>query len=145
MQIHQHALLTGTARMHGRDILNGPVPLCSTNTGVHVANVLQDCNNAFGLKAPRESPTFTGAESGDYKRMVGLGRVPNASHAIKPIPTATQRAFDVRAPKDNPTSVCGVSAIFKSMAGYGKINNNAAATNPIVTETQTALYLKATQ
>lgn len=49
------------------------------------------------LKAPIESPNFTGTVSGITKSMVGLGLVNNTSDADKPISTATQTALDLKA------------------------------------------------
>ena len=46
------------------------------------------------LKAPIESPTFTGTVSGITKVMVGLSNVENTADLAKPISTATQTALD---------------------------------------------------
>jgi cytoskeletal protein CcmA (bactofilin family) len=58
-------------------------------------------STAIGLKAPIESPTFTGTVSGISKGMVGLGNADNTSDANKPISTATQSALDLKASIDN--------------------------------------------
>ena len=48
------------------------------------------------LKAPINSPTFTGTVSGITSTMVGLGNVDNTSDANKPVSTATQTALDLK-------------------------------------------------
>lgn len=48
------------------------------------------------LKAPINSPTFTGVVSGITKSMVGLGSVDNTADTAKPISTATQTALDLK-------------------------------------------------
>jgi len=48
------------------------------------------------LKAPINSPTFTGTVAGITSTMVGLGNVDNTSDASKPVSTATQTALDLK-------------------------------------------------
>jgi hypothetical protein len=113
-------------------------------------------NTALDLKAPLESPTFTGTVSGINKSMVGLGSVDNTADASKPISTATQAALDLKsnatdvntaldlkAPLASPTFTGTVSGINKSMVGLGSVDNTADAAKPISTATQAALDLKA--
>jgi hypothetical protein len=50
----------------------------------------------LALKAPIDSPTFTGTISGITKVMVGLGSVDNTADLAKPISTATQEALDTK-------------------------------------------------
>ena len=50
----------------------------------------------LALKAPINSPTFTGTVSGITKSMVGLNNVDNTSDLNKPISTATQSALDLK-------------------------------------------------
>ena len=52
--------------------------------------------DAVALKAPLNSPTFTGTVSGITKSMVGLGNVDNTTDALKPISEATQTALDAK-------------------------------------------------
>ena len=127
-----------------------------------------DVNTALTLKAPIESPTFTGTVSGVTKSMVGLGSVDNTTDAAKPISTATQAALDtkvstatfsttiatkanvtdlntaltLKAPIESPAFTGTVSGITKSMVGLGLVNNTSDADKPISTATQTALDLK---
>ena len=67
-----NAVLSGTTTINGPALLNGPVALGSSITGIDVVDVvgLQD---ALDLKAPKESPAFTGTVTGISKGMVGLG------------------------------------------------------------------------
>jgi hypothetical protein len=60
-------------------------------------------STSIGLKAPLESPTFTGTVSGVTKSHVGLGNVDNTADASKPVSTATQTALDLKAPSASPT------------------------------------------
>lgn len=60
------------------------------------ANYATTISTALGLKAPIESPTFTGTVGGITKSMVGLGNADNTSDANKPISTATQTALDAK-------------------------------------------------
>lgn len=53
--------------------------------------------NALALKAPLDSPAFTGTPTGITKAHVGLGNVDNTSDAAKPVSTATQTALNSKA------------------------------------------------
>jgi hypothetical protein len=55
------------------------------------------------LKAPIESPTFTGTVSGITKAMVGLANADNTSDVNKPVSTAAQTALNLKAPLESPT------------------------------------------
>jgi hypothetical protein len=50
--------------------------------------------SALDLKAPLESPTFTGTVTGITKAMVGLGDVDNTADADKPVSTLQQAALN---------------------------------------------------
>jgi hypothetical protein len=50
--------------------------------------------SSVALKAPINSPTFTGTVAGITKTMVGLGNVDNTSDVNKPVSTAQQAALD---------------------------------------------------
>ena len=69
--------------------------------------------NNLALRAPLNSPTFTGTVSGITAAMVGLGNVNNTSDANKPISTATQAALNLLAtnlaPLASPTFTGTVS------------------------------------
>ncbi len=116
------------------------------------------------LKAPIESPTFTGTVSGITKAMVGLSDVENTADLAKPISTATQEALDtkvstatfsttvvtkanitdveLKAPIESPTFTGTVSGITKAMVGLSNVENTADLAKPISTATQTALDTK---
>lgn len=51
----------------------------------------------LALKAPLESPTFSGTVTGITKAMVGLSNVDNTADLAKPISSATQAALDLKA------------------------------------------------
>ena len=51
----------------------------------------------LALKAPLESPTFTGTVTGITKAMVGLSNVDNTADLAKPISSATQAVLDLKA------------------------------------------------
>jgi hypothetical protein len=52
--------------------------------------------SALALKAPLDSPAFTGTPTGITKTHVGLGSVDNTSDANKPVSTAQQTALDAK-------------------------------------------------
>lgn len=60
------------------------------------ASYASTITTALGLKAPIESPTFTGTVGGITKSMVGLGNVDNTTDADKPVSTATQTALNAK-------------------------------------------------
>jgi hypothetical protein len=59
-------------------------------------NAVSTLESAIELKAPINSPSFTGTVTGITKTMVGLSNVDNTSDADKPISTATQSALDLK-------------------------------------------------
>jgi hypothetical protein len=73
-------------------------------------------NSALDLKAPLESPTFTGTVSGVTKTMVGLENVDNTSDSSKPVSTATQTELDIKAPLASP-ALTGVPTAPTATAG----------------------------
>ncbi len=96
----------------------------------------------LALKAPIESPTFTGTVGGITKSMVGLGNVDNTADADKPVSTAAQTALALKAPLASPTFTGTVGGITKSMVGLGNVDNTADADKLVSTAAQTALDLK---
>lgn len=58
------------------------------------ANYATTISNALSLKAPLESPTFTGTVSGVSKEMVGLGNADNTSDANKPLSSIASAAIN---------------------------------------------------
>jgi hypothetical protein len=125
---------------------------------------------SLALKAPIDSPTFTGTVAGISKSMVALGNVDNTTDLLKPISTATQTSLDLKAtisalnlkanstdvalkaeitdlnlkaPIASPTFTGTVSGITKAMVSLTNVDNTTDLLKPISTATQTALNLKA--
>lgn len=99
---------------------------------------------ALALKAPVNSPTFTGTVSGISTAMVGLGNVNNTADADKPVSAAQQTALNLKANINSPTFTGTVSGITKAMVGLSNVDNTTDLEKPISNATQTALNLKAT-
>jgi hypothetical protein len=135
------------------------------STSVFSTTIATKANTSdLALKAPNDSPTFTGTVAGITKAMVGLGSVNNTSDLAKPISTATQEALDTKvsistfsttvatkantfdlatkAPIDSPTFTGTISGITKAMVGLGSVNNTSDLAKPISTATQEALDTK---
>ena len=66
-----------------------------------ITNNTNDFNEQLNLKAPINSPTFTGTVSGITKHMIGLGNVNNSTDLNKPISNATQTALNLKADSDD--------------------------------------------
>ncbi len=129
----------------------GAVTLVKGDVGLANVDNTSDANkpistaqqSALDLKAPIDSPTFTGTVGGITKSMVGLGNVDNTSDAAKPVSTATQSALDLKAPLNSPTFTGTVGGITKAMVGLANVDNTSDAAKPVSTAQQTALDLKA--
>jgi len=103
-----------------------------------------DLQNALNLKAPINSPTFTGTVSGITKAMVGLGAVDNTSDLDKPISTATQTALNNKQPLDGDlTSIAALSGTFgllkKTANNSYTIDTNTYLTGITSSDVTTAL------
>ena len=103
-----------------------------------------DLQNALNLKAPINSPTFTGTVSGITKAMVGLGQVDNTSDLDKPISTATQTALNNKQPLDGDlTSIAALSDTFgllkKTANNSYTIDTNTYLTGITSSDVTTAL------
>ena len=103
-----------------------------------------DLQNALNLKAPINSPTFTGTVSGITKAMVGLAQVDNTSDLDKPISTATQTALNNKQPLDGDlTSIAALSGTFgllkKTANNSYTIDTNAYLTGITSSDVTTAL------
>lgn len=103
-----------------------------------------DLQNALNLKAPINSPTFTGTVSGITKTMVGLGAVDNTSDLDKPISTATQTALNNKQPLDaDLTSIAALSDTFgllkKTANNSYTIDTNTYLTGITSSDVTTAL------
>ena len=95
-----NAVLSGTTTINGPCLLNGPVAMGSSITGIDISDVA-GLQHALDLKAPSASPFFTGTTTGITKDMVGLGSVDDTADADKPVSTATQISLDAKADKAN--------------------------------------------
>jgi hypothetical protein len=139
------------------------------STATQAALDAKASNTALSLKAPIDSPTFTGTISGITKTMVGLGNIDNTTDLLKPISNATQSALDLKAnitalnlkanstdlalkaditdlnlkaPIASPTFTGTVAGITKAMVGLANVDNTTDQLKPISSTTQTALNLK---
>jgi hypothetical protein len=86
--------------------------LSGINVSESIQNQIDDLQDNVDLKAPTESPTFTGTVSGVTSAMVGLGNVDNTSDLDKPVSTATQDALDLKADStelDSKASLSGAT------------------------------------
>jgi hypothetical protein len=94
-----------------------------------------DVNTALGLKAPIESPTFTGTVSGITKAMVGLGNVDDTADEYKPVSAAQASAIDTA--KTEAITAAGQAADDKiSVHNLDETNvHGIADTSLLVTQT----------
>jgi len=92
---------------------------------------------ALDLKAPINSPAFTGTPTGITATHVGLGNCNNTSDASKPISTATQTALDLKAPINSPAFTGTPTGITATHVGLGNCNNTSDAAKPVSTATST--------
>ncbi|MFM7977730.1 MAG: hypothetical protein ACKPKO_00300, partial [Candidatus Fonsibacter sp.] len=95
-----NAVLYGITTINGPALLNGPVTLSSSITGIDISDVA-GLHTALYLKAPSANPIFTGNTEGIAKDMIGLCSVDNVADLDKPISTAMQTALDGKADKTN--------------------------------------------
>jgi hypothetical protein len=128
-------------------VINTPTGLAKADVGLANVDNTADADKpvstatqtALDLKAPKDSPTFTGTVSGITKSMVGLGNAENTSDADKQISTATGAALDLKAPINSPTFTGTVSGINKVMIGLDSVDNTADMDKPVSNATQVAL------
>jgi len=114
-------------------IANGSV---SNTEFQYLDGVTSAIQTQIDLKAPIESPTFTGTVGGITKSMVGLGNVDNTSDANKPISTATQTALDAKqATLTNPVTGTGTNNQIAAFNSTGStITSLSTSTYPSLTE-----------
>ncbi len=141
------AVMVGLGDVDNTSDVNKPVSV-ATQTALDA----KASNTDLDLKAPLESPTFTGTVSGVTAVMVGLGDVDNTSDVNKPVSAATQTALDtkasnadldLKAPLESPTFTGTVSGVTAVMVGLGDVDNTSDANKPVSAATQTALDTKA--
>ena len=106
-------------------------------------SILSAIGKLQGIKAPLDSPSFTGTVSGITPAMVGLSNVTNTSDVSKPISTAQQTALDLKAPLASPTFTGTVNGVTAGMVGLGNVTNTSDANKLVSTAQQAALDLKA--
>jgi hypothetical protein len=97
-------------------------------------------NTALDLKAPIDSPTFTGTISGISKTMVGLGNIDNTTDLLKPISNATQAALDLKASL-TALNLKANSTDLALKADITDLNLKAPVESPTFTGTKTNLTL----
>ena len=98
---------------------------------------------ALALKAPIDSPSFTGTVTGIDKHMVGLDRVDNTTDMEKPVSVLTLLKLAEKAPIDSPSFTGTVTGITQDMVGLDRVDNTTDLEKPISTLTAAALALKA--
>ena len=104
-------------------------------------------DTALGLKAPLDSPTFTGTVSGITKTMVGLGSVDNTADLAKPVSTAQATAIATAKSEAIADATAQVNAVIASApAALNTLDELAAALGDdanFATSVTTSLGLKA--
>ena len=78
-----------SAKIANLTIVDGDI----SATAAIATSKISGLDTALGLKAPLESPTFTGTVSGVTKSHVGLGNVDNTADTAKPVSTAQATAI----------------------------------------------------
>jgi hypothetical protein len=124
-----------------QNALNAKADAAATQDALNAKADATYVYNNLLLKAPLESPTFTGTVAGISKSMVGLANVDNTSDALKPISSATQDALNykadatvvsndlsLKASLNSPSFTGTVTGITKSMVGLGNVENTALST-----------------
>ena len=124
-----------------QDALNAKADTAATQDALNAKADATYVYNNLLLKAPLESPAFTGTVAGISKSMVGLANVDNTSDALKPISAATQDALNykadaavvsndlsLKASLNSPSFTGTVTGITKSMVGLGNVENTALST-----------------
>jgi hypothetical protein len=104
------------------------------------ATAITALNVAIALKAPIDSPAFTGTVSGITKNMVGLGNVDNTSDANKPVSIAQATALDGKASLTGAafTGAVAVPGGANLLATIAALTNGAGAALGTITNAPTA-------
>jgi hypothetical protein len=108
------------------------------------ASYASTVTTALGLKAPLDSPTFSGTVS--LPATTSIGDVSNVE--ISYLNNATseiQAQIDLKAPLLNPTFTGTVSGVTKTMVGLGNVDNTSDLDKPISSLTSTRIGLLETQ
>jgi hypothetical protein len=99
--------------------------------------------SSLDLKAPLNSPSFTGTVTGLTKATVGLDNVDNTADIDKPLSTLQTNALSLKAPLNSPTFTGTVAGLNKTFVGLGSVDNTSDLSKPVSTAQQAALNLKA--
>ena len=99
--------------------------------------------SSLDLKAPLNSPSFTGTVTGLTKATVGLDNVDNTADIDKPLSTLQTNALSLKAPLNSPTFSGTVGGLNKTFVGLGSVDNTSDSSKPVSTAQQSALNLKA--
>ena len=131
-------------------VINSPTGIAKGDVGLGNVDNTADADKPVStavqteldLKAPKNSPVFTGNVVGITKTMVGLGDVDNSSDNDKPVSTAQQAALDLKANLESPTFTGTVGGITKAMIGLANADNTSDSDKPVSMATDAALGLK---
>lgn len=88
--------IISNTNLTGNLTVNGKINNIPVSTIAYVSNLTSDVQAQIDLKAPINSPTFTGTVGGITKSMVGLSNVDDTTDLLKPVSTATQLALDLK-------------------------------------------------
>jgi len=129
-------------------IATGTIVDADINAAAAIAtSKISGLDTALGLKAPLDSPTFTGTVSGITKTMVGLGSVDNTADSAKPVSTAQATAIATAKSEAIADATAQVNAVIASApAALNTLDELAAALGDdanFATSVTTSLGLKA--
>eukprot|EP01031_Cornospumella_fuschlensis_P024679 gene24679-29821_t len=124
-------------------ILGGDMTAVSHADILQLSGITSNVQTQLDLKAPVNSPTFTGTVSGVTKAMVGLANADNTSDLAKPISTATQTALDLKA---TTSALITVSADLAALQADHDthVSTDAVTVTQTITGTKTFSILNAT-
>ena len=94
------------------------------------ANYATTISTALGLKAPLESPTFSGTVSLPSTTSIGTVSSTEIGY-IDGVTSSIQDQINLKAPLQDPTFTGTVSGISKSMIGLGNVDNTSDLNKPV--------------
>lgn len=94
------------------------------------SNYATTISTALGLKAPLESPTFSGIVSLPGTTSIGDVSSTEISY-LNNVTSAIQTQIDLKAPSLSPTFTGTVSGITKTMVGLGNVDNTSDLDKPV--------------
>ena len=132
-----------SAKIANLTIVDGDI----SATAAIATSKISGLDTALGLKAPLDSPTFTGTVSGVTKSHVGLGNVDNTADTAKPVSTAQATAIATAKSEAIADATAQVNAVIASApAALNTLDELAAALGDdanFATSVTTSLGLKA--